>query len=103
MADFGGGIDVPDTEEGFEIFRRGVLEGRDAVVRVAPVVRIVDGGLERFANGGRRHLVRLAHAEVEQFHIRMGVLGGVLGALDLLKLVNLGRGPEGLSADAVCV
>ena len=101
MTDIGVGIQIGDPEERAHILRRRQLELADAIIGIAPVGGIIHGDLECLANRGRRHLVRLPHPEVEQFHGRPGRTGRRLGTLDFLEFINLVGGSKRAATNPV--
>src|SRR5262249_51450874 len=70
-----------------------LLELRDPVVRIAPVLRLADLLRQRTADGLGRHAVVLADAEVDQRALGVRGTGLTLRPLDLLELVDLGALP----------
>ncbi len=90
-----------DAELALHEAGRRLLEGRDAVVGVAAVFRLVDLVGHDAADVGGGHLVVLADAEVDQFPLGMIGQGLPLGPLDLLELVDLGAFAVVGAADAV--
>ena len=90
VEDFGVGVDR-HAEEILHVAGGGLLEVRATVVGVAAILRLGSFGLERLHHHRERHLVGLTDAEVDQGDVRLGLLGGSLGALDLLELIDRGR------------
>jgi hypothetical protein len=81
VVDLGVGIEAGHAEELAHVLGGGDLELADAVVGVAAVGGIVDRLLQRLADGGGRHLVRLADAEVEQFDVGRAARAAALARL----------------------
>ena len=71
-----------------QVARRGLLQHRVAIVRVAAVFRPARLDVKRLDDARVGHRVRLAHAEVEEFRLRLGQHRRPLRALDLLELVD---------------
>ena len=71
-----------------EIFRRGLLQQRVAVVGIAAILWLARLLVERLNDAGVGHCVRLAHPEVEELRVRIRLHGRAFRPFDLLKLVD---------------
>ena len=65
----------------------------------SPVGGIIHGLFQGLSNGARCHLIGLAHAEIEHFHVRMGFTRGAFGAFDFFKFIDGRAFPELGAAD----
>ena len=76
-------VDLP------QVTGSSVLELLNAVVGIAAVLGLFCLLLERPDHAGEGHLVRLAHAEIDELGAGMGRERGAFCTLDLLELVDL--------------
>ena len=84
----GVGIDPADAADLVEEVRSGDLQRLATVVGVTAVARILGFLVELGHDFGEGHLVRLAHAHVDDLRAGIGIESRLLGALDLLKFVD---------------
>ena len=63
--DIRGRVQTGHSKKLFHVIRCGFLEGRDAIVGVSAVVRIVHRPAQSLADGLGGHPVRFAHTEVQ--------------------------------------
>ncbi len=82
-----------------QIPRRRLLEHGVAIVGVPAVLRLAGLRVKRLDDPRVGHRVGLAHAEIEKFRVRVRLLRGALGPLDLLELIDGGVFAVTLPAD----
>ena len=100
VADFGIGIQFHAVKR-LHVTGGGGLEVRAAVVGVDAVFPLFHFALHGIDDRGKRHVIRFAHAHIDQFHARIFRHGGTFGAFDLFKFVDLGIFAELIAADPV--
>ena len=72
-----------------------------AVVGIDPVFPLFHFVLHGIDDRRECHVIRFAHAHIDQLHTRIFCHGGTFGTLDLFKLVDLGIFAELITADPV--
>ena len=101
MDDFGGWINVAYAKHGGHVLSGSSFKVVAAIVCVTAVLRLCRGILQSLDHDWERHLVWLTNAHVDQVDVWLRFFSCLLGALDLLKLIDGSGFAVLIAADAL--